>query len=193
MYQNLLKFLGDYGATVRDLRYDASTLTEAHVSCFLSNLNTDIRFRLERFEVTFSRYYEIGDEAAMRIGLSAWAALQASAPSIKLVRHELFSDFHADVVKGTSKDVIQRYVTSPESFGDKTTSTVFFQLQGRGEGEENDNIYVSPSILKEGALFLRFHMVYDATQIPLEKLRERADKSIMTRLQQMGLEIEQPS
>ena len=191
VYQNLLKFLGEYGATLQDLKYDAPTLTEATITCSLLDLSTIIKFRLEMCEVVFSKYHELGDEHAMRIGLGAWAALQACDPSVNLIRHKIISAFHADLVKGTLEDVMRQYVPAPQVLGEKTTSAVFFYLKGRGEGEESGNILLHHSVVKEGALYLSFEMGYDATQVSLEKLSERADEFVKTRLQQLGLEVEQ--
>ncbi len=191
VYRNLLKSLEKYGAHLQDLRYDAPTLTEANITCSLLDLSTDIRFRLDKWEVTFSALHEIGNEAAMQIGLDAWAALQASDPSVKLIRHEMNFAFHADLVKGTPEDVMRQYVTPPQALGEKTTSAIFFYLKGRGEGEESGDILLYHSVVKEGALYLRFNVVYDTTKVPLERLRERADEFVMTRLQQLGLEVEQ--
>ena len=68
---------------------------------------------------------------------------------------------------------------------------MFFYLKGRGEGEGSSNILLHHSVVKEGALYLSFEMDYDATQVSLEKLSERANEFVKTRLQQLGLEMEQ--
>lgn len=190
VYQHLLKLLGPYGVTLRDLKYEAPTLAEANITCSLLDLGAVIRFRLDRCEVGFSQYQQVGDEAAMHIGLGAWGALQASHPDIKLARHQLTLAIHADLVKGTLEDLFKQYVTIPQSLGEKTTSAVFFYLKGRGNGEESGDLLLDKSILKDGALYLRFNVVYDGTQVPIEKLRERVDDFTMTRLLQLGLAVE---
>lgn len=190
VYRHLLKFLGPYGVTLRDLKYETPTLAEASITCTLLSLSAVIRFRLDRCDVAFSEYQQVGDEAAMHIGLSAWAALQASDPEIKIARHQLTLSIQADLVKGTAEDLLAQYVTIPQPLGKKTRSAVFFYLKGRGDGEESGDLILDHSIVKDGALYLRFNAVYDGAQVPLEKLRERVDEFVITRLKQLGLDVE---
>jgi len=193
VYRNLLKFLGRYGTTLRDLRVDTSTVADANISCTLLNLSTAVRYYLDRLEITIAKLHEIGDEAAMQLGLDAWAALQASDPKISLARHGITLAFHGDLVKGTVEELMRQYVTPPKALGDKTTSAVLFYLRDRGEGEEGGSIFLDRSLVKDGALYLKLNLVLNATQVPLEKVRDRVDEFIATVLAQMGIEVERAS
>ncbi len=190
VYRNLLKFLGKYGATLRDLRYDTLTLPDANISCTLLDLKTMIRFYLDRVEVTITNLHEVGAEAAMQLGLDAYAALQASDPKISLAKHGVTLQFHAELVKGTVEEVIGQYVTPPKAFSGKTMSGASFHLRDQGKDEEGASILIEPSLVKNGALFLRLSLALNATDVPLEKLRDRMAGFVTTALGHMGLEVE---
>lgn len=193
VYRNLLKFLGRYGATLRDLRYDALTVVDANISCALLDLSAAIRFYLDRLEVTIAKLHEVGPEVATQLSLDAWAALQASDPKIGLAKHGVTLAFHADLVKGTVEELMSQYVTPPKAFGDKTTSAVLFYLKDRGEGEEGGSIFLDRSLAKDGALYLKLNLVLNATYVPLEKVRDRLNDFIATALGQMGIEVDRSS
>lgn len=190
VYRNLLRFLGKYGATLKDLGYVAPTVADANISCTLLGLSTTVRFYLDRLEVTIAKLHELGGEAAMQLGLDACAALQASDPEIRLARHEVTLHFHADLVKGAVEELMRQYVTPPKAFGGNTTSAVLFYLGDRGEGEEGASILLDRSLAKDGALYLKLILFLNATHVPLEKVRDRVAEFVTTSLGQMGLEVE---
>lgn len=192
-YRNLLKFLGKYGATLRDLRYDALTVADANISCALLDLSTTIRFYLDRLEVTIAKLHEVGPEVARQLSLDAWAALQASDPKMRLARHGVMLAVHADLVKGTVEELIKQYVTTPKALGDKTTGPALFYLKDRVEGEEGGSILLDRSLVKNGALYLKLNLVFNATHVPFEKVRDHVEDFIATALGQMGIEVDRSS
>jgi hypothetical protein len=190
VYQNLLKVLRKYGATLRDLRFDAPTVADANISCTLLDLNTHIRFYVDRFEVLIAKMHEIGDDTAEMLVLVAWKALQASNLEIKLIRHGLTLEAHADLVKGTVEDVIKQYVTPPQNLADKVRSAVAFYLKGWDSNQEEGSIFLDRSTVRDEALYVKMSLVLSAHHVPIEQVRGRVDKLIVTALEDLGLGTE---
>jgi len=190
VYRNMLTFLGRYGATLRDLRQDAPTVADANISCTLFDLTTTVRFYLDRLEVTFAKFHEVGGEHATHICLDAWGALQASDSTIRLARHTVVLGFHADLVKGTIEELIGQHVAPSKIFGDKTRSAILYYLRDQGEVGAGSNVYLDRSLLKDGALYVKLTLVLDAAQVPLEKVRDRVNDVLASIAKHMGLEVE---
>ena len=190
VYRNLLKALGKYRATLPNVRYDAQTVAQANISCTLLDFSAIVQFHLDRFEVRLVKLHEVGEDVAAQIMLDAWAALKASDPKIKLIRHRVTLDVQADLVKGTVEEVMKQYVISPKAFGENTRSAVIFYLKDGREGGESGSIYLDRSPLKDGALYLKLDVSLDATKVPPEKVRDQVDEFVTTRLGQLGLEVE---
>jgi hypothetical protein len=181
-----------YGALLCGLRYDAPNLPDANISCSLSELNTVVRLRLDRFEVIFSTFHEVGGKIAQDILREGWAALHEVDASIEVVEHRIALNI-ATQVPGPSYDaVMSRYVSAPTALGERSRAGVLFSLpEDVARGERQGSILLAHFTGQEQDLLLRVNLILDAKQVPFSDLPERIKEYLTRYLGHLGLVLDQ--
>ena len=191
LYQNLLKHLGKYGATLNTLKYDATVLSDANVNCSLLELSTIIRVRLDRLEVTFLKLYEVGEEIANQILLDSWAAVHETEASVVVVEHGVMINVYTQILDASYDTVIRRYVTTPPTLGEKTHAGVVFYLpEDSAKGEKQGSVVLDRLTGQEQHLVLKVSAAFDAKQVPFNTLDQRIDEYVTRHLDYLGLALE---
>lgn len=191
VYENLLRNLGKYGASLRDLKYETADLAEANISCTLLDLSVTVRVRLDRLDVTFFRLDTVGEKLAHQIVVDAWNAVKLSQESIQLGQHGVTVASHAEI-RGTSYNtLLQHYVVTPPSLGANTGGGVVFYIAGDPtKGLNGGSTLLDRSTMKEGALYLKVAVLLDATKVSIEELGSHVDDYFTGQLAGLGLEME---
>lgn len=191
VYENLLRNLGKYGASLRNLKYEATNLSEANISCTLLDMSVTVRVTLDRLDVTFFRLDTVGEKVAHQIVLDAWNAVKLSEASIQLGQHGVTVASHAEIQGASYNTLLQRYVVTPPNLGANVGSGVVFYIHGDPtEGLSGGNTMLDRSTVKDGALYLKVAVVLDATKVSIEALGSRVDDYFTRQLANLGLEME---
>ena len=192
VYEGFLEVFSKHGASLRDLKYEGSVLSEASISCSLLNLNVLVRVRLDRLEVTFFRLDSIDEKTAGQIPVDAWNVVKASNDSVELVQHGVTVATHAELPGTLSYDaLLRRYVVAPSELSTHTRSGVVFYLgEDQARGEKGGSIVLDHSILKDRALYLKVGAVFDAAKIPIDAVGSSMDGFFTRQLGNLGLAME---
>ncbi|MFQ5802814.1 MAG: hypothetical protein ACE5JQ_07985 [Candidatus Methylomirabilales bacterium] len=188
VYQSLLKHLAGDGATLDSLKLEATTLSTANISCSLVSLNTTVKVLIDRFEVSFLRLHEIGEQRAVSVLLKSWGALKEIDPSLVLAEHVVLT-----TVCGLIKDVrydtlMQRYVAAASVLGDNTKAGVVFYLpEDEAIGQRAGSIVLDRLGTHEQAVILKLNTGFSAKQVPLEALPQRFDEYVTNNLDRLGI------
>ena len=195
VFEKLLSSFSVYGTSLNDFKVEGATLSDLHLTCALPKVNTTIRFYLDRMEIDFGRVHQIGEVAAIEVARRAWAIVEAADASIRFLHHEVTLDTHADLLGGSAKEFIERYVSVPPVFGEKAMSAVIFTTgSGVGGGDvQGSRVLLDRSLAKEGALYTRIYIKLDGGSVSFERVGERASQFITSTFEQLGLKMEQPA
>lgn len=191
LYQNLLKHLGKYGASLKDLKFDSTVLSDANISCSLLGLSTVIRVRLDWLEVTFLKLHEVGEKIAGQILLDSWAAVHETDPSMAIIEHGVSINAYTEIRDAPYDAVIRRYVTIPPALGEKTLAGVAFYLpEDPAKGERRGSIVLDRLTGQERGLVLKVNVVFDAKQVPFSTLTQRIDEYVTRHLDHLALALD---
>lgn len=194
VYQSLLKHLGKYGATLNNLKYDATVMSEANISCYFLDFSVMIRVRLDRLEVNLFKLHEIGEEIAKNIILESWTAVHETEASIEVVEHAVTINCDTQIEGTPYNAVIQRYVAIPSAVGEKTRAGVVFYPPGDlAKGEREGSVVMDRLAGQEQGLLLKVNMTFDAKQVPFDSLPQRIDEYITQNLDHLGLRLHRGS
>lgn len=191
VYKNLLKHLGKYGVTLNNLKYDATMISEANISCYFLDFSAMIRVRLDRLEVSFFKLHEIGEGIAKDIILDSWTSLHEIEASIEVVEHAISINCDTQIEGAPYNTVIQRYVAIPAGLGEKTSAgVVFYPPADLATGERYGNVVLERLVGQEQGLLLKASMAFDAKQVPFDSLSQRIDDYFTKQLDQLGLKLD---
>jgi len=192
LYQSLLKHLAKHGATLQSLKQEAPTLSDANISCLLAELSANSQVRLDRLEISFLRFHEVGAEIAHQIALDSWAAVHEADASITVVEHTIGITIYTQI-QGTSYDqVIGRYVKMPPGLQDAAHAGVAFYLSGDpARGERPGGIVLDRLIGQDQGLLLKVTAAFDAERVPFNTLAQATDTYLTQCLDLVGLVLDQ--
>lgn len=175
LYQSLLKHLGVLGATLRNLKIETPNFADSHISCTLADLHTEIRVRLDRFDVDCWKTHEIGAETAERIVLATWTAIHEADDSIKLVSHKVDLNILAEIQGGTCWDLLAQYVRTPQPLGIMDLGVAFYTRPIQNNQEPWINIVPDRVFRQDNRILIKLTVGYDAGAVPIEKLAVAMD------------------
>lgn len=191
LYQNLLKHLGKYGASLKDLKFDSTVLSDANISCSLLGLSTVIRVRLDWLEVTFLKLHEVGEKVAGQILLDSWAAVHETDASMAVVEHVLSINVYTQIRDSSYSAVIRRYVTTPPALGEKTLAGVAFYLpEDPAKGERRGSIVLDRLTGQEQGIILKVNAAFDAKRVSFDTLTQRVDEYVTRNLDHLALALD---
>ncbi len=190
LYRSLLGHLSNYGARLDTLRFDATSIGEANISCNLLDLNTSVQLRLDRLEVTFLRFLEVGKVAPLIVA-DSWAAVHQVDSELKLQTHFVSLNVQAKIVGARYDSVVRRYITTPAGFGSDASAGVAFYLPANREaGQVLGNITLDRLAGSEENLVVRLGVGFDASAVRIEEIETRTEKYLSGLLQELGLTFE---
>jgi hypothetical protein len=192
LYQNLLKHLGKYGATLHGITYVAPPSPDANISCLLSEVSANIQVRLDRLELNFLRFHEVGSEVAKQFLLESWAALHEIDSSILVVEHAVGITVHTQILEASYDQLIGRYVTTPQGLGENVHAGVAFYLpEDRARGERSGGVVLDRFLGQEQGMLLKVTAVFDAVQISFAGLVQSIEDYLIRYLDHLSLALEQ--
>ena len=195
LYQNLIKQLGKYGATIQNLTSlipPFTPLADVNISCFLTELNVTTQVRLDRLEINFLRFHELGLERATQILLDSWAAVYEFDASIVLMNHVVTITLYTQIQDASCDQVIERYVRIPPELGSAVHAGVAFYLPGEpARGEGASSIVLDRLIGQEQSLLLKVTATADAKQVPFDTLAQVINGYLTQSLEHLGLGFNQ--
>lgn len=175
LYNNLLEYLGKYGASIQNINYEAEKVGDANVSCTLLELGLDVRISLEDLLITLLNFETIGKEVANQILLDVYGALLKTNSEISFVNHTVTIASNVQLANESYDSMIRKYLNPPDPFGDKTTGgVVFYMSDGLPQGGEEASITIDKShtVLEEGA-YIKVAIALNAAEVPIESLSQR--------------------
>jgi hypothetical protein len=193
LYQNLLKHLSQYGASLQNLsaKLDVATLADVSLSCFLTELSTIIQMHLDRFEVNFYKFHEVGFEIANQILHGTWTAVHEADASISVVEHTVAITIHAQIDGAAYDSLMGRYIRQPSTFSENHRAGVVFYVPGDpSTGERPSTIVLDRLLGQEQGLFMKVTAAYDATQVSIDELARTTDESLSRFTAQLGLTLQ---
>ena len=195
VFEKSLTSFSVYGTSLNDLKVEGATLSDLHLTCSLPKVSTTLRFYLDRMEIDLARVNQIGEVAAIEIARRAWAIVEAADANVRFLYHEVTLDTHADLLGGSAKEFIERYVSVPPVFGMNAMSAVIFTTgSGVGGGDvQASRVILDRSLVKEGALYTRIYIKLEGGSVSFERVGERAFQFITSTFEQLGLKMEQPA
>jgi len=195
--EKLLISFPAFGTSLKDLKLEGGSagLADVHLFCGLPKINTVARFYLDRLEIDFKAFNQIGEEAAVDITQRAWTIVRNADPEIGLVQHEVTLDMQAEIIGSSGKEFIERIVRLPTAFGEKTTCAVVFNMEGGVGGSDVlwSRVVLDRGLAREGALFCKIICRLDGTAVSLERAGERASQFVRDTLRDLGLDLERSS
>ncbi len=195
--EKLLVLFPAFGTSLKDLKIDGGStgFTDLHLFCGLPKINTIIRFYLDRLEIDFNTFNQIGEETAIDITQRAWTIAHEADPGINIVQHEITLDTQGDIVGSSTKEFIERFVRVPPAFGEETASAVIFNMASGVGGSDVlwSRVILDRSVAREGALFCKILLRLDGTSVPLERVGMRGSELVKSILRDLGLEMERSS
>ena len=193
-YESLLRHLSPEGASLENLKLDATVLSSANISCHLPTVGTTVKFRIDRFEVSFSYLREETDVAKKTLA-TAWNALHAADPSVVLATHtlsaRLYARFDADY-ESLMKGLLTAGVLSAAKGGagimisagdDDVTGRRFGSVSMDFWGPSPGNNF---AVLRANATFL-------AGKVPIEHAFDRFDAYVTESLLHLNLSLSKGS
>ncbi len=191
VYKNLLKHLGKYGASLQDLKIDATVLSEANISCYIPNLGTLITLRLDRLLVNFVKLHEIGEELAKNVVLDSWKAVRESDESIEVAQHEVLIQLLTQIEGAPYDTLIKRYLTPVLAPAEKANAgVVFYSAANSSKGELSGSIVLDRWVGQEQGLLLKVGVVFDAKHVSFDALYQRIDEYLTGQLDRLGLKLD---
>jgi hypothetical protein len=124
LYKDILAKLGPYGAALSTLKVDTSALADTNISCGLPTVNGLFRVRLDRFDLNFVRYHEVGLELGNAILVECWNVLASRDPSAAFAEHAISMNVNARMVDRPFVDLVTRFAQIPKGFPPGTQAAV---------------------------------------------------------------------
>jgi hypothetical protein len=169
----------------------APPLADANVSCLLTGLSVTTQVRLDRLEINFFRFHEVGAETAQQILLDSWAALHEVDASIVVVEHIVGLTIYTQIQGASYDQVVGRYVTIPAGLGDTPHAGVAFYLPGEpARGERPSVIVLDRLVGQDQGLLFKGTVAFDATQVSFDTLAQATDAYLIGYLDRLGLTYE---
>lgn len=191
LYKHLLKDLGKYGASAKDLKFDAVEISEANLTCLLVDLNGIVRIWLDRLEVTFYDLGLVGEDAANQILLGTYEALLDVESPVKIKSHVVKIETHAQLANVSYDTLVSNYINFPPSLGDKVSGGLALYLGDDPEkGERGATVMVDRSLVVDGGIYIHAAVEFDASLIPIESIRQKFSEFHKRSLDHLGLVLE---
>lgn len=190
LYRNFLGHLGKYGANLGTLRADVLVLQDANVNCYLQELSTFVRMRLDRLEINFLKLHEVGPEAAGKIVSDAWAAVQKTDKSVKIIRHSVAVNIQTHIAGTVYDELMAQYAKTPGALGRNTQAGVVFYLpETKGNGFEGGSIVLDRVPGQKQSIILKLSLMF-ARQVAIRELAQQTEKHLARYLGGLGLQLE---
>lgn len=189
-YEALLKHLADEGATLESLRIDAAAVASANISCTLTGAT--VRFRINRLEVSVSRWREPGLDVAGKILRKTWAALHEADPAAVVAEHTLDLRLWGRVTAGSYHDLVGRYLTSVATLPAQTgVGLTFYQGPDEANGRRSGTISVDGFAGSQEWTILKANGTFSAGAVPIEHAAERFKVYFMESIAHLGIQLGQ--
>jgi hypothetical protein len=186
LYKAILGNLAAYGASLPTIKVDTSTLADANVTCGLPTVNGLFRVRLDRFDVNFSRFHEVGTELGSKIVVESWKTLREVDPALALKEHGISMNVSARTLSGSAFDLVSRYVKIPDGFPENTQAAVglYFPID---RPEHRLFRIIFDRTVDADILNIRIELAFNAARADVEALVPYADSVFGEAFKNLGL------
>jgi hypothetical protein len=188
LYRSLLKHLGQFGAALQSIKWEAHNVADSHVSCGLVEMNVLIRVRIDRMEIEFWRLQEIGADVANRIMLATWAAVREANNSVEIASHVVDTIVVAKIQGETCSALMNRYVKTPDALGIVDLGIAFYARPVQ-KNEGWTNVILERVFKQDDQVQLKMVMGIDSGAVALDALAGHVDFLMTTTLDKLGLRL----
>jgi hypothetical protein len=190
LLKRLLQRLTPFGVSFKTTRIDGIPAGEAHLAFSNPDLNFTGRVFLDRFELLFPRFHEVGQDLAEKILSAVWAALSEIVPSASLASHWVFLNFTAEIGGSESyRSLLQRFVAAPPTLPPGADAGVVFYWPADPEvGLTAASVVVDKIAGQDRLAMLKSTFLFGDAQIT--NLRTIALNVIGRTFEQIGLDVD---
>lgn len=190
LYRNLFKYLEKYGLTLRDIQADVSTLAAANLQCSLLDLNTQLRVKLDGFDLSFVRLHEIGETVAEQVLRDSWAALYESDSSFAIADHNLTLHIQTEIARLSYDELMRNFVQAPARLKQGSQAGVVFYfpieaVEAPGEG----SIVLDRAVGQKNHLLLKVNVAFDAKAVHVNDVLEETKRYTTNALAKLDLDL----
>jgi hypothetical protein len=147
LYANLLRHLAPFGASIRSLSIDVSSVANAHVSCVINEF-ASVRITVTGVEVQVL-LSEVGVDGAHRLVNAAWLAVRSTDSSLRPVTQTLSFQFWGRVEGETYQEMGSRLA---RAVGGQPPSEVHWPMPAGGPAGA---LEIAGVVDEPGGLFTR--------------------------------------
>lgn len=189
-YQNILDVLGKYGASLKDLKYDASILSDAHISCALLKGSIYLKVRLDGLGLSFYRLNETGEELATQVLRDCWQVVSKTDPSLEMTRHDWAVTIMAETQNTTYDQTIKKYLTLPGTMPDKASASISISIPGAIELGEGQGLLAIESVeTHENRFMFKISGNFEADKVSFDMLPKHIVEYIRKYLGALNLNL----
>lgn len=193
LLRSLYSHLTPHGMRLTDMKVErgGNSVIDHHVFCYLFNFVMTARVRVERIEVTCSEFPRAYVEKFGAAIVAVVRAVQQHAPHIRFRAHAMGVSLHGRIDGTPAREYLSQFAAGiPDGLGPSTgNGAVFYFGQDADQLLSSVSMDVSASV--PNGLWVRPHVVWDATKVNVERLPEHAELFVRKVLAQLGLELVQ--
>ena len=191
LLQQLYLGLQSHGVRLSDLRIErgADTAADWHILCYLFNFYMTIRIKLDRVEVNCTQLLQDQVDKYGAAIVDTLKAVHAYRPKSRFRAYALSVGLHG-VLEGNS---LQRYLARftkgiPEQLGTSIGSGTVIYFGPEGD-RLLSTVTLDMSAQISGALYVRVHVIWDATKIDTGAIPKVSEDFVRQTLGHVGLEL----
>jgi len=174
LFQLLFGALSKYGLRLHDLKWGpASGIGDAQLNFFLLNYAATVRVKMDRVEIEVLDALRIDEQQLQDAATALIGALKTHNSDLSVAAYVVSLAYHGKLASGTAKDFTRALTaTPPGALGPSAGGGVVFYY-GPNEERVSSAVTLDLSGVVPDALFVRVHMVWDASRIKVEDLAAR--------------------
>lgn len=184
--------LARHRVQLTDIRVDPGngTLGDYSLLSYLFNFSVSVRIRLERVEIQSFDLARVDVNKLNEAGVDVLEAIRSHVPSLSFKTHVLSVGLHGKLEGISVREFLSRFVTSgPKNLGPSIGNGAVFYF-GPDAERLMSAVTTDLSSLIDGGLYVRLHVIWDASKVPIEGLPGVGDKYLRDALTQLDLAIE---
>jgi hypothetical protein len=189
VYDRLLKQLGNEGATLDSLKFDAASIGTANISCTLANQNVTVRFRIDRLEIAFLRLNQLTRARAASILQKSWAVLHEVDDQVRFSEQTVALTVYGTIEGAKYDDLLRRYVTGAVfELGEGTTGGVLLYVPADSSRKwKPGSILLDRIVGSEEAFVLKVTAGFAGDGISVDQLPQQLNDYVSYHLDRLGL------
>jgi hypothetical protein len=181
--------LSIFGLRLADLKIERGTgsVADLHLLCSLFNLAMSIQVRVDRVEVLCFDTLRLSQEQFVAVARKTLEVVGETVANKRYSSYSLTANFHGSVDGTTTRDYLTKLVgAGPAKIGPLLASGAVFYYGPEAE-RLSSFLSVDLSGVRADAVYVRPHVVWDATKVTLTDLPTIAESFLRSAFEGLGL------